>query len=184
MKLTVVRKLSLLGGLIIGSSVLPSIAIATEPQHDIEPFMRNPVKGPVSVEYKDKDYPFRGYFEHAAIDYAVPQNTFVKAAAKGEVIRVMKPWKGKKGKKAAKSYAYLQIKHKDEIATVYGHMRGIRVKEGDIVKRGDIIGRSGGKPGTRGAGQFTTGPHLHFEVWKAGIKQNPRDYLKKQPESL
>ncbi|MFH0834189.1 MAG: M23 family metallopeptidase, partial [Patescibacteria group bacterium] len=63
------------------------------------------------------------------------------------------------------------------LATVYGHISRILVKEGDLVRAGDLIGLSGGIPGTPGAGYMTTGAHLHFEVIDHGEHKNPLDYL-------
>ncbi len=74
-------------------------------------------------------------------------------------------------------YSYIILAHKGNLVTLYGHVYEIRVKPGMLVAKGDVIGLTGGTPGTRGAGLQTTGPHLHFEVHYKGEPQDPLDYL-------
>ena len=60
---------------------------------------------------------------------------------------------------------------------VSGTIKNIYVDFNAPVKKGQVIGLSGGTPGTNGAGPFTTGPHLHFEVRVNGIPDDPLKYL-------
>ncbi len=69
------------------------------------------------------------------------------------------------------------IKHNNGLVTVYLHMSKINVKEGDNIKRGQVIGKVGGTPNTPGAGFYSTGPHLHLEVWDNGESRDPLNYL-------
>jgi hypothetical protein len=57
------------------------------------------------------------------------------------------------------------------IVTTYKHLSKLNKKEGDLVLKGDILGEIGN------AGVLSTGPHLHFEIWKNGVPQNPEVYL-------
>ena len=63
------------------------------------------------------------------------------------------------------------IDHGDGYATLYGHCSTVLVSEGQTVNQGDVIAKVGetGK---------ASGPHLHFEVRKNGIRQNPLNYIK------
>ena len=128
----------------------------------------NPTRG-ISSIFHDPDYPFRYLFEHPAIDIRSPQGASVKAATDGYVARVRPPLRGQ--------YSYVMIIHNDGFSTVYGHLSKIYVEEDQYVTKGQVIGLVGGTPGTPGAGRFTTGPHLHFEVRLNGIPVDPMGYL-------
>lgn len=124
----------------------------------------------ITCPFHDPNYPYKHVFEHSAIDIRASQGTAIKAAAPGYIARA-------KRCTTSACYSYVLIIHTSSISTLYGHMSSISVKDDQFVDRGDIIGYSGGTPGTVGAGPFVTGPHLHFEVRQNGIPVDPMGYL-------
>lgn len=138
----------------------------------------DPSRG-ITAYFHDPTYPFRRVFEHPAIDLRAYQGTPVTASADGVVAIARKlDWvRDSQGKVLWPAYNFVTIVHGGTLSTVYGHLSVVSVTEGQTVKRGDVIGRSGATPGTAGAGRLTTGPHLHFEVRVNGIPDDPLKYL-------
>jgi len=127
-------------------------------------------KNYISATFHDPDYPYRKSIgEHSGVDIRAAYGSSIKAAADGYVARVKSD--------GSKNYAYIMIVHANGLSTVYGHVSAASVKADDYVTQGQIIGRSGGIPGSPGSGPFCTGPHLHFEVRSNGLPVDPLEYL-------
>ena len=123
----------------------------------------------VSCEFHCAGYPYAYLIgPHAGIDIPAYVGTPIKAPADGYVARTHDS--------GGPGYNYIMVIHGDNVTTVYGHVSGFAVNEGQLVTRGTIIGYTGGAPGMRGAG-LSSGPHLHFEVRVKGATVNPRNYL-------
>ncbi|MFH0912516.1 MAG: peptidoglycan DD-metalloendopeptidase family protein [Patescibacteria group bacterium] len=123
----------------------------------------------ITATFRDPDYFKRFGLQHTGMDIACPQGTPITAPASGTVTKIVNG--------GAKGLSYLVINHDNGLATVYMHLSGFAVGNGARVSLGQVIGYSGGTPGTPGAGWLTTGPHLHFEVWYEGVLRNPLAYL-------
>jgi len=115
----------------------------------------SPLKGIVSQNYDLKT-------NHYAIDIAVDKNTPVKAVADGTIIF--------NGFTADTGYVII-IKHSQGFLSVYKHNASVYKKQGDLVKSGEVIANAGS------TGTFSTGPHLHFELWDDGYPVNPSNYI-------
>ena len=98
----------------------------------------------------------------------------VIAHTEGKVIILQDGYGNMKGSTGNASYGnFVKIEHKNGYATLYAHMqKGLLVKNGEYVKKGQVLGYMGNSGNANGA-------HLHFEVWKDGIRINPTEYLDK-----
>ena len=98
---------------------------------------------------------------HTGLDFPADVGTPIMAAAGGVV--VVQEYHSAYGN-------MVEIDHGNDLITRYAHASQTFVKKGDIVKRGQKIA-SVGSTGR------STGPHLHFEVWVAGVPQDPQRFL-------
>ena len=124
---------------------------------------RMPVDGVrMSSDYGMRTHPvLGGRRAHKGVDLAGPTGTPVYATADGTV--GMAQWFSSYGN-------YIQIEHGGSLQTRYGHHSGYAVKQGQKVRKGDLIGYIGS------TGR-STGPHLHYEVRVAGAAVNPVPYM-------
>jgi murein DD-endopeptidase MepM/ murein hydrolase activator NlpD len=65
----------------------------------------------------------------------------------------------------------VHIQHKYNLVSVYKHNSEVLVKQGDKVKSGEVIAIMGNE------GELSTGPHLHFELWRNGTALDPEQYI-------
>lgn len=98
---------------------------------------------------------------HEGIDLGAKRGTPIRAAESGKVIH--SGWFGDYGR-------VVIVKHAGSYSTVYAHTRKVFVRKGDFVERGQRIA----EVGTSGN---STGPHLHFELRKREVPQDPMLYL-------
>lgn len=123
------------------------------------------LKAPVAFKYISSGYTtglryveaFNVSTGHRAIDYAANYGTPIRAVGDGTI--TMASWNGSYGN-------MVKMRHNGTYSTNYGHMSKFAVEKGDKVKQGDVIGYVGSTG-------FSTGPHVHFEMVKDGVKINP-----------
>jgi murein DD-endopeptidase MepM/ murein hydrolase activator NlpD len=104
------------------------------------------------------------YRAHLGIDYAAPRGTPVKAARAGKII-----FRGRKG-----GYGNaIMIRHEEGYRTLYAHLSKFRrgIRRGKYVKKGQVIGYVGSTG-------LSTGPHLHFGLYRGSRAINPASSVK------
>jgi murein DD-endopeptidase MepM/ murein hydrolase activator NlpD len=123
-----------------------------------------PVAGAVSSGYGHREHPMSGKPNfHSGTDISVPQGTSVKATADGIVS--FSGWTAGSGNTVV-------IEHGHGFSTAYAHNQQNLVKVGQRVKRREAIAVSGSTG-------VSTGPHVHYEIWKNGHHVNPAAYLER-----
>ncbi|OQY34677.1 MAG: hypothetical protein B6241_03825 [Spirochaetaceae bacterium 4572_59] len=118
----------------------------------------------ITSPYGYRDHPFTGKWElHIGTDYRAAIGTNVKSCGDGEILFT--------GELDDYGKSII-IQHRNGYTSTYGHLSSILVRRGGDVLEGDIIGKSGNTG-------YSTGPHLHFEIRKNGLPQNPENLLSK-----
>jgi murein DD-endopeptidase MepM/ murein hydrolase activator NlpD len=121
-----------------------------------------PIRGRLTSPFGWRDDPISGVRRfHAALDLAAPIGVPVKAAMDGRVSATgVNATYGK----------FIILSHSGGYQTMYAHLSAVSVKQGDYTDQGSKIGEVGNTG-------YSTGPHLHFAVYKNGKAVNPLDFL-------
>ncbi|MDR2563736.1 MAG: M23 family metallopeptidase [Prevotellaceae bacterium] len=114
-----------------------------------------PVKGEITNGFDAK-------VNHLGIDVVTAPNQVVLATLDGTVI--MSEWTVETGN-------VIQIQHDNNLVSVYKHNAKLLQKQGNRVKAGDAVAIVGN------SGEFSSGTHLHFELWYKGAPLNPEQYV-------
>jgi murein DD-endopeptidase MepM/ murein hydrolase activator NlpD len=136
-------------------AVLKKLIFPGEDKKEKSYYFSRPVSGFVSRAFNED----RG---HLGIDYVAKIGTPVYSAANGFVI--FSDYTVRDGN-------MIIISHPEQFISVYKHCSSLIKQERDIVIQGELIALSGN------SGQITTGPHLHFEIWRNGKPIDPNTVL-------
>ena len=126
-----------------------------EQNHDYYHFFP-PVEGIVTQSFDEKK-------RHYGTDIVAKANAKVAAVLDGVV--VFYDWTVKTG-------YVIQVQHTNDLISVYKHNSILLKKQGDYVRAGEVLGVVGN------TGEESSGPHLHFELWRAGNPLNPENFIK------
>ena len=120
--------------------------------------------GWLSSRYGYRSDPFTGRRTwHGGVDLAGKEGSDIIAVAAG-VVTLAEDRNG---------YGNLvEVDHGDGVVTRYAHCKTLKVKVGDIVKKGQVVA-------LMGSTGRSTGPHVHFEVLRDGKTQNPEEYIQR-----
>lgn len=122
-------------------------------------FFFTPLRGPVSASFDPT-------ISHYGVDIAADEGAAVSAVFDGTIVMASFTSDG--------GYV-IQIQHPNNLISVYKHNAALLKKTGDRVEAGDIIAVAGN------TGEYTDGPHLHFELWYNGNPLDPQAFIAFSP---
>jgi murein DD-endopeptidase MepM/ murein hydrolase activator NlpD len=167
----------ILGKVLAGEDVSINMADLDDPDEKIEVSPAAPIVSVTSIrpaEPTANDYnffvPLKGVIsdtfnqdrKHLAVDIAAKSKEVIKSVQKGTVI--FAAWTPNGGHT-------LIIQHPGNFLSVYKHNAVLLKNEGTFVNAGDAVALVGN------TGELSSGPHLHFELWKRGVAVNPQNYI-------
>ena len=146
--------------------ILSDLIQGEQVRKDATPAGRPVLSGWLSSNFGNRLDPFTGKRAwHNGVDFAGREGSDIVAVASGVV-----SWSGER-------YGYgkmVEVAHGEGVTTRYAHNLENTVKVGDMVRRGEVIALMGN------SGR-STGPHVHFEVFKNGRPVDPASYLRRTP---
>jgi murein DD-endopeptidase MepM/ murein hydrolase activator NlpD len=117
-----------------------------------------PVSGPITSGFGYRVHPILHFARmHKGVDFGAARGSPIHAAADGQITRA--GWAGGYGRQ-------VRIAHGGGLASSYSHMSEIVAEPGSFVRQGQVIGYVG-------SSGLSTGPHLHYEVYRGGQAVNP-----------
>ena len=121
-----------------------------------------PAQGPISQKFDAQN-------KHYAVDIVLPPNTPIKSIADGTVI--FSEWTVETG-------YVIMVEHPYGLLSIYKHNASLTREQGDTVRSGEIIATAGN------TGEYSTGFHLHFELWMDGYPMDPEQFIDFGNEAL
>ena len=141
--------------------ILPSLLTGVLWEKKREEWL-SPVEGVITSACGERVNPILGKREnHNGLDIAVAEGTAVIAVKSGKVTEV---------RTSATYGKLLEYETTDGYTVMYAHLSKVLVQEGEIVKQGQKVAESGNTG-------LSTGPHLHYSLWKGEKLLDPMDYL-------
>ena len=141
--------------------ILPSLLTGVLWEKKREEWL-SPVEGVITSTCGERVNPILGKREnHNGLDIAVAEGTAVIAVKSGKVTEV---------RTSATYGKLLEYETTDGYTVMYAHLSKILVQEGEMVKQGQKVAESGNTG-------LSTGPHLHYSLWKGEKLLDPMDYL-------
>jgi len=124
-----------------------------------------PVEGDISSYFGNRENPRSGENQfHTGIDISSTPGTPVRATAEGIVS--FAGWNGGSGN-------LVVLEHGHGYSTFYAHNKKVNVRVGQKVERSDVISYVGSTG-------YSTGPHVHYEIWENGKRINPNKFLQER----
>lgn len=114
-----------------------------------------PLIGPITSDFEPEN-------DHFGIDIVAPADSPIKSVLPGTVI--IANWTLETG-------YVIAVQHSNNLISFYKHNSVLLKKVGNFVDAGDVLAIIGN------SGELSTGPHLHFELWRNKIPVNPKDYI-------
>ena len=141
--------------------ILPSLLTGVLWEKKREEWL-SPVEGVITSACGERVNPILGKREnHNGLDIAVAEGTAVIAVKSGKVTEV---------RTSATYGKLLEYETTDGYTVMYAHLSKVLVQEGEMVKQGQKVAESGNTG-------LSTGPHLHYSLWKGEKLLDPMEYL-------